>query len=82
MWTYIGLHYDLQVHRYGEVNSYIYAIFVSKYQKHEQRRILYPLYSHLILGLIIIWKYKIWTLDLWGASEHSFFSTLMTVIGL
>lgn len=37
MWTYIGLHYDLQVHRYGEVNSYIYAILVSKYQKHEQR---------------------------------------------
>ena len=37
MWTYIGLHYDLQVHKYGEVNSYIYAILVLKYQKHEQR---------------------------------------------
>jgi hypothetical protein len=37
MWTYIFIHYDLQVYRYGEVNSYIYAILVSEYQNFGQR---------------------------------------------
>jgi hypothetical protein len=41
-WTYMGLHYDLQVLRYGEVNSYIYAVLVSKYQKHEQKTSALP----------------------------------------
>jgi len=36
------LHYDMQVHRYGEVNSYIYVVLVSMYQKREQRAIALP----------------------------------------
>jgi hypothetical protein len=65
MWTYIGLHYDLHVHRYGQVNSYIYAFWFQSTKNMSKERMLHPLYNQLTSGLKIVWKYKTWTLDLW-----------------
>lgn len=58
MWAYIGLNYDLEVHRYDEVNSYICVIWFQSTKNTNKERMLYRLYNHLNSGLIIVWKYK------------------------